>query len=108
MKVWQPGKLLPLSETAYYIMLSLLEPRHGYGIMQYVQSLTSGRLTLGAGTLYGSLSRMEKEGLIMALAEEERRKVYQLTETGQALLKLELERLKELCTNGQKCLGELL
>lgn len=94
--------MLPLSETAYYIMLSLIEPRHGYGIMQYVQGLTDNRVVLGAGTLYGSLSRMEKDGLIEALGEEERRKIYQLTESGKQLLKLELQRLKELCSNGQR------
>lgn len=87
---------LPMTETAYCILLSLVDKRHGYGIMQHVESLTKGRIKLGAGTLYGSLSRMEKDRLIAAAGEEERRKLYLVTELGAALLKLEIERLKEL------------
>lgn len=91
---------LPMSESAYYILLSLLEPRHGYSIMQHVEQITAGRLQLGPGTLYGTLSRMEKDGLIRVVAEEERRKVYAISDAGRELLKLELERLQELVTNG--------
>lgn len=93
---------LPMSETAYYILLSLVEPMHGYGIMQLVEGITDGRLKLGPGTLYGSLSRMEKDGLIEVTAEEDRRKVYRITDSGLQLLQLEIERLGELFTNGQK------
>jgi len=96
------AQYLPMSETAYYILLSLTENRHGYGIMQHVETITEGRLTIGPGTLYGSLSRMEKDGLIMALGEEDRRKAYGITEPGRALLQCELERLQELLTNGVK------
>lgn len=91
---------LPMSESAYYILLSLTEPRHGYGIMQHVEHMTEGRLQLGPGTLYGTLSRMEKDGIIRVVAEEERRKVYVVTDTGRELLGAELERLQELVANG--------
>lgn len=91
---------LPMSETAYYILLSLTAPRHGYGIMQHVENITGGRLVLGPGTLYGSLSRMEKDGLIRVAAEEERRKVYVITEAGRMVLQAELARLRELVANG--------
>lgn len=101
MKKIEPAGMLPLSETAFYIMLSLLEPRHGYGIMQHVQNLTDNRVVLGAGTLYGSLSRMEKDGLIDSVAEEDRRKIYQINGVGRRLLELELARLEELCRNGR-------
>lgn len=87
---------LPMTETGYCILLSLVEKRHGYGIMQYVEGLTKGRIKLGAGTLYGSISRMEKDKLIKSAGEEERRKLYQLTEQGRILLGLEIQRLKEL------------
>lgn len=96
----------PMSETAYYILLSLAETRHGYGIMQHVYAITNGRLHLGAGTLYGSISRMEKDGLIKAVAEEDRRKLYRITAAGQKLLKAEVERLGELYNNGVR-LGRL-
>ena len=100
------GKLqreyLPMSETAYYMLLSLSEVRHGYGIMQHVEELTGGRIRLGAGTVYGTLSRLDKDGLIRAVAEVERRKLYEITPMGVALLKAEAARIKELYENGRK------
>lgn len=93
---------LPMTETAYYTLLSLTEPRHGYGIMQHVGTLTAGRLRIGAGTLYGSLSRMERSGLIAVVSEVERRKTYAITPAGEALLGRELQRLEELVHNGRK------
>lgn len=93
---------LPMSETAYYILLALLEVRHGYGIMQYVENITGGRIRIGAGTLYGTLSRMEKDGLIDAVAEEDRRKLYVITDTGRMVLRQEIGRLRELYENGIK------
>ena len=96
---------LPMTETAYCILLSLVDTRHGYGIMQYTEGLTKGRIKLGAGTLYGSLPRMEKDKLIETAGEQERRKLYKLTELGKILLKLEIQRLKELYELG-KCYEE--
>lgn len=91
---------IPMSETAYYILLSLNEARHGYGIMQHVESITNDRLRLGPGTLYGTLSRMEKDHLIEVVSEEDRRKVYIITDIGRQVLQVELDRLKELLANG--------
>lgn len=93
---------LPMTETAYYTLLSLTEPRHGYGIMQHVEAITAGRVRIGAGTLYGSLSRMEQSRLIEVQSEVDRRKTYQLTKAGQRLLERELERLQELVANGTR------
>lgn len=88
---------IPMSETAYYILLSLLfEQRHGYAIMQYVEELTKGRIRLGAGTLYGTLSKMEKGGLIEVAAEIEKRKIYQITAFGKDVLLTEITRIREL------------
>jgi DNA-binding PadR family transcriptional regulator len=98
---------MPMSETAFYILLSLMDVRHGYGIMQHVDELTNGRIRLGAGTLYGSLSRMEKDSLIEVVLEEERRKFYRMTNAGQTLLKLEIGRIGELHQNALKVEGKL-
>ena len=95
------NKYLPLTEAAYYVLISLNEPRHGYGIMQHVEKLTNGRIKIGAGTMYGNLSRMEKEGLITSVAEEDRKKIYKLSKKGKIVLKLELERLEELIGHGK-------
>lgn len=99
------NKYLPLTEAAYYVLISLNKPRHGYGIMQHVEELTNGRIKIGAGTMYGNLSRMEKEGLINSIAEEDRKKIYELSEKGKIVVKLELTRLKELLNHGKSEMG---
>ena len=86
----------PMSEAMYYILLALLHPVHGYGIMQRVRELSGGRLVLGPGTLYGILTRMQGEGLIVLEGINGRRKVYTLTETGQEALLAEYRRLKQM------------
>ncbi len=96
------NKYLPMTETAYYILLSLTESRHGYGIMQHVEELTYGRIRLGPGTIYGTLSKLEKDELILPVSEEDRRKFYKLSKKGEELLQLEMDRLQELIANGKK------
>lgn len=99
-------KYLPMTETAYYILLSLNKSRHGYGIMNHVEEITNHRIRLGAGTMYGTLSKLEKANLIVPVAEEERRKIYELSDKGKLVLKLEIERLSELISNGKKEMGD--
>jgi len=96
---------MPMSESAFYIMLSLIKPRHGYGIILYVKEITDGRISLGAGTIYGTLTKFEKDGLIETAGEEDRRKLYKLTEDGFWLLEQEMKRIDELYRNGHGILG---
>ena len=93
---------LPLTEAVYYILLSLMEPMHGYGIMQNVEKLSGGRLKLAAGTLYGAISTMLDKGWIVAhgAAEDSRKKAYVITDAGEAVLRGEYRRLRELVDNG--------
>lgn len=95
-----------LTEAVYYILLSLLQPLHGYGIMQNVEQLSGGRLRLAAGTLYGAISSMLEKGWIAALdnAADSRKKEYVITETGREVLRAEYARLKELVANGRVAL----
>ena len=97
-----------MTEAVYYILLSLLEARHGYGIIQNVQGLSGGRVRLAAGTLYGALSSLCEKGWIIPLpvAEESRKKEYKLTPRGLTVLKNELNRLRELVNNGEAMLKE--
>ncbi|HSR04196.1 MAG TPA: PadR family transcriptional regulator [Proteiniclasticum sp.] len=95
-------QFLPMTESAYYILLSLNEPRHGYGIMQHVEEITEGRIKIGPGTIYGTLSKLEKEELILQNQETDRKKIYSLSEKGKKVLELELKRLQELVKNGMK------
>lgn len=100
---------LALTEATYYILLSLVEPRHGYGIMQQAEALSGGRVRLAAGTLYGALGSLcEKEWiLLLPTTEGSRKKEYMLTERGYRVLKNELERLRELVISGETILGGL-
>ena len=97
-----------LTEAIYYILLSLLQPLHGYGILQHVEELSHGRVRLAAGTLYGALNNLLERGWITALPEEKdsRKKEYLITETGKSVLREELARLSELVENGRKALEE--
>lgn len=87
---------VPMTETAFYILLCLKKPNHGYGIVQTVERLTDGAIKLAPGTMYGSLSKMEKDGLISFVREEEKRKIYQITELGLEVLQIELKRIERL------------
>ena len=93
------NRYIPMSETMFYILLSLREARHGYAIMQHVEELTRGRIRLGAGTVYSSLGKLEGDGLIESVAEEDRRKIYKITPVGSAILREEAGRIAELYKN---------
>ena len=95
---------VPMTETGFYILLCLQEPNHGYGIVQEVKTMTGGDIVLAPGTMYGSLSKMEKDGLIEFVREEDKRKIYQITELGMEVLELELKRIQRLYRNAQEVL----
>ena len=97
---------IALTETTYYILLSLYRPLHGYGIMQRSAELSGGRVRLAAGTLYGALNALVDKGWIALLPGEGRKKEYCLTPNGQKILKNELERLRELVASGDMVLKE--
>ena len=90
-----------MTEAMYYILLALLRPGHGYGMMQRIKELSGGRLEMGPGTLYGVLSRMNREGWIVLTGEEGRRKNYAITQAGKAALLTEYERIKRLAADGR-------
>lgn len=102
----QPVGNVALTEAVYYILLSLQIPRHGYGIMQFVQELSHGRVQLAAGTLYGALSSLvEKEWIEAVENASGRKKEYVITASGQAVLEAEFARLEELVMNGRQLIG---
>ncbi|MCL1632426.1 helix-turn-helix transcriptional regulator [Sporolactobacillus sp. CPB3-1] len=86
-------KLLPLSETMHYILLALREPLHGYAIMQKIEKMSNGTVLLAAGTLYGAIDNLNKQGWIEPVDQSGRRKVYMITAEGNAILKMEQSRL---------------
>lgn len=99
------GKLkrvyLPMTETGFYILFCLQEEEHGYGIAQRVKEMTAGQLIISPGTMYGTLSKMEKDGLIHFVREEEKRKLYHITELGSYILDVEMSRIERLYRNSK-------
>lgn len=87
---------VPMTETGFYILYCLQKENHGYGIVQTVERLTDGEIRLAPGTMYGSLSKMEKDGLIRFVKEEEKRKIYVIAPLGREVLELELKRIRRL------------
>lgn len=104
-------KHLPLTETVYYILLALLEPAHGYLIMQKVEELSAGQVRMAAGTLYGAVDNLLKQKFIQPTASEDsRRKVYIITDLGREMLRQDYERMRHMIevTNMQWGKEELL
>ena len=91
LKTW-----LPMTETAFYILLALLEPRHGYGITKFVEDLAEGRIKLGSGTIYGTLTKLTRDGLIEIYDNSDKRTVYRITDSGREILHAESERMRSV------------
>ena len=101
-------KVSPLTEASYYILVALAEPLHGYGVMQKVEELSSGRVQLGPGTLYGALSNLQSFGLIEGVEDSganDRRKLYRMTATGRKIAEYEIARFDEMARHGRQLLG---
>ena len=92
---------IPMTETGFYILFCLKEEMHGYNIIQRVSQMTQGEIQIGAGTMYGSLSKMEKDGLIRFTKEEGKRKSYIITDLGQTILDIEIKRIERLYKNSK-------
>jgi DNA-binding PadR family transcriptional regulator len=102
-----PLKYLPLSESTYFILLSLVEPLHGYGVMQKVENLSQGAVKIGPGTLYGAFSTLESEKLIVKVSEVERRKNFTLTDKGRKVLLAQIQRYEMLTNSGLEVIDRL-
>ena len=92
---------VPMTESGFYILFCLQSPQHGYGISRQVREMTDGEVAISAGTMYGTLSKMEKDGLIAFCREEDKRKLYQATALGRELLEMEIKRIERLYKNSK-------
>lgn len=100
-----------LTEAVYYILLSLFQPMHGYGIMHNVNLLSNGRVNLGPGTLYGAINTLLDKQLIKSYSSDSsddntRKKQYIITDLGKQTIQNEIIRLNELIANGELILKE--
>jgi DNA-binding PadR family transcriptional regulator len=99
-----PKQFLPLSPAVFHILLCLAEgERHGYAIKREIAKRTEGKLTLGAGALYGAISKLLEQGLIAESDErpdshldDERRRYYRLTPLGRSAAQAEAARMRDL------------
>lgn len=91
----------PMTEAMYYVLLALMNPNHGYQLMSAITEVSNGRVHMGPGTLYGVLSRMQKDGLISLAEDDGRRKTYNITTDGEEALRLEYRRLMALVRDGK-------
>lgn len=92
-----------LTEVTFFILLSVYSPKHGYAIMQFVEEKTGGRLSLGAGTLYGALTSLEEKGLIKPYGDHAgRKKEYIITAQGKEICEKELMRLHQVTGIAEK------
>lgn len=89
-----------MTEAMYYVLLALMNPNHGYQLMHLITEVSKGRLHMGPGTLYGVLSRMQKEGLIVLEEDDGRRKTYKVTKEGEHALQAEYNRLRNMVRDG--------
>jgi len=95
-----------LTEVTFFILLALYEKMHGYGIMQFVEEKTEGRLVLGAGSLYGALNNLQEKGWITPVDDgESRKKEYVITKRGKEIAEAELQRMKELVKIAEQIIG---
>ncbi|MFC0390666.1 PadR family transcriptional regulator [Paenibacillus mendelii] len=99
------NELLPLTEAYYYILVALYQkPTHGYGIIQDTERMSSGRIIIGAGTLYTALNTLQKgpiEPFPVPEGTDTRRKMYAITTDGKTVVTAEIERLEELLIAGR-------
>ncbi len=96
-----------LTEVTFYILLSLYTPKHGYAAMQFIEEKTGGRLSLGAGTLYGALHSLQEKGWIEPSGSSKgRKKEYAITAKGKSIAEQELRRLEELASIANGIMGK--
>ena len=104
MPTTHPSDHLPLTPAVFHILLALSDgEKHGYAIMQEVDTVSHGQVRMGPGTLYGSIKRMLAAGLIEETDErpdpdldDQRRRYYRLTGLGGQVVRAESERLATL------------
>ncbi len=111
MRPRDPQDLLPLPTAWFHILVTLAEgERHGYSIMQDLDTRTGGKLRVGPGTLYAALKRLAGEGLVQELDDTEsageRRRVYRITPFGRAVALAEMKRMEGLVRQAKAHLRE--
>ncbi|MEG0255241.1 MAG: helix-turn-helix transcriptional regulator [Vagococcus sp.] len=96
----------PLTDSNYLILLALLEPKHGYAIMKEISEITEERVSIGPASMYTILKKLQKSELIRLEQDDDRKKIYLITELGIEKLEKEVERRKLFYLAGKRLLSE--
>jgi len=91
-----------LTETTFLVLLSMFSPNHGYGIMQFIEKQTDGRVLLGAGTLYGAINTLLAKKWIEPCGNDISKKEYIATATGRQIAESELNRIYQISGIAEK------
>lgn len=95
-----------LPDAALHVLLALVQPRHGYVVMKYLEEISDGEITLGPASLYTTLKKLSAAGLIAELESEGTRRTYQITPTGREVLARNIERRRRLLAIADRILEE--
>ena len=97
-----------LTDSTYYVLLTLVKPMHGYGIMQEINEYPNGEMVIGPASLYTIIKKLQSADLIQLLEDdEERRKTYILTSKGKKILKKDIKRRIIMVKHGEEALKYL-
>ncbi|MGC6769971.1 PadR family transcriptional regulator [Enterococcus sp. LJL128] len=95
-----------LTDSSYLILLTLLQPQHGYAIMKQISELTDGKVSIGPASMYTILKKLQKSGYITLEENSERKKIYLITEEGLDVLEKDISRRKLLYQAGEFLVAE--
>lgn len=95
-----------LTDTSYYILLSLVDAKHGYLIMKTIETMTNNRISIGPASMYTTIKKLLSARLIKLLDDEDKKKTYIATEEGIELLKKEVQRRREMVKHAEEILKQ--
>lgn len=94
-----------LTDTSYYILLSLVEEKHGYLIMKTIETMTNGEVSIGPASLYSTIQKLQSAQFIELTGTGNKRKTYKITKKGIQILKKEVERRREMVKHAEEVLN---
>ncbi|NMM65976.1 PadR family transcriptional regulator [Clostridium sp. P21] len=99
-------KMGELTDAYYYILLSLINPKHGYLIMKSVEKMSEGKFSIGPASLYTSIKKLLDAELIKLTEESDQKKIYIATDKGIEFLKNEIERKRKMIEIAEKVFND--
>lgn len=94
-----------LTDSIFLILLATLKPIHGYRIMQEIMNMTEGTVEIGPATMYTTLKKLKDAGWILDIGEEDGKILYEITEEGRKILKMNFDYRKNIISVAEKWLG---